>query len=101
MQSQRILLYSRVFRLFLLVMKKPKFSADGYLKTTKMGRDGEKITSFEFAASEALEVARLELMSRDQASASKEPVLLRVTAEVVYGKKKKKKGKEIISRKTL
>ena len=81
-------------------MKKIQFKAKGYLKTTSMGRDGEKITSFEFAASEALECAKLELMSRDQSSATKEPILLNITAEVADGasQKSQRRGKELIQR---
>jgi len=79
--------------LFYLYMKKIQFKAKGYLKTTRMGNDGEKITSFEHAASEALEVAKLELMSRDQSSPTRDKVLLIITAEVAHGQNRPTKQK--------
>ena len=69
-------------------MSKPKFEAQGYVKTTRMGEHGEKLVTFEFASSETLEVARLELMSRNQADPNKTPLLLKVKAEVVFEKER-------------
>lgn len=60
-------------------MSEVNFKAAGYVKSARMGKDGERLVTFEFAASEALNVARLELMSRNQMDY--QPVLLLVSVE--------------------
>ena len=61
--------------------KKIQFKADGYLKHSYLGKDGDKNITFQFSASEALQIARLELMSRELTH-SHLPVLLTITAEL-------------------
>lgn len=46
-------------------MKEVEFNAKAYLKTTRLDKDGAKTATFEFSAKEAVETAKLELMSRD------------------------------------
>ena len=64
----------------------PEFKGKGYLYTTRLGSHGEKKVVFEFSASEALELAKLELMGRDLSDASHPPVLLDVTVKVAKEK---------------
>jgi hypothetical protein len=53
-----------------------EFKAQGYLKSTRLDREGSKSVTLEFSASEAVELAKLELMSRDLRN--HQPVLLEV-----------------------
>lgn len=55
---------------------KTEFKAKGYLKKTYLDRDGAKQVTFEFSAKDAIEIAKLELMSRNLNSHL--PVLLEV-----------------------
>jgi hypothetical protein len=56
--------------------KEIEFKAQGYLKSTRLDKEGSKTVSIEFSASEAVELAKLELMSRDLRN--HQPVLLEV-----------------------
>lgn len=42
-----------------------EFKADGYLKSSRLGREGNKDVNFEFSAKDAVSIAKLELMGRD------------------------------------
>lgn len=59
--------------------KKPTFKANGYLKKTYLDKDGAKQCTFEFSCGSALELAKLELMSRDLDTHL--PILLEVSAK--------------------
>lgn len=66
--------------------KKTVFEVDGLLKNSYLDKHGSKNVTFEFNASEAVEVAKLELMGRDLVEHL--PVLLRIKVEISpnYGK---------------
>ena len=61
-------------------MAKIEFRAKGYLKTSKLDRQGAKQHTFEFSGKDAVESAKLELMSRDFEAHL--PVLLDITVKV-------------------
>lgn len=67
------------------------FKADGYVKSTRMDQEGQKLVTLVFDASAALDVARLELMSRDPEDGL--PTLLTITAELKNGEVTKAKSK--------
>ena len=60
--------------------KKIEFKANGYLKKTYLDREGAKQVTFEFSAKNAIEIAKLELMSRDLNNHL--PILLEIKAEI-------------------
>ena len=65
--------------LYLYYMR-TQFKSNGYLKKTYLDKDGAKQVTFEFSSKDALELAKLELMSRDLKNHL--PVLLEVTVKV-------------------
>ena len=84
--------YSQYIK-FLKVVKvkkdrKLQIIIDGFLYTTRLGREGEKFVTIEYPSSEALKLAQLELMGRDLKNHL--PVLLRTSYEVSSEKKEKK-----------
>ena len=54
-----------------------EFKATGYLEKSYLGKEGGKHVTLEFSSSDALEIAKLELMGRDLEGHL--PVLLEVT----------------------
>jgi len=82
--------------------KETEFQAKGYLKTSRLDREGAKQHTFEFSGKDAVESAKLELMSRDFDAHT--PVLLDVTVKrakdqgLIEGKKnaRPRKHAEII-----
>ena len=71
--------------------KKLEVKLSGFLKTTGLDKHGTKKVTFEFSAKDSLEIARLELMSRDLVDHL--PVLLNltITEGCTDGAKKNKK----------
>jgi len=53
-----------------------EFKAEGYLEKTYLDKEGGKHITFEFSSKDALEIAKLELMSRDLKKHS--PILLEI-----------------------
>lgn len=66
----------------------PKIELLGYLKGSRLDREGCKTVCFEFSASNAVEIAKLELMARDLKNHL--PKLLNVKIEVIEDGKKEK-----------
>jgi hypothetical protein len=57
--------------------QKLEVKLSGYLKATKLDRHGAKHATFEFSSKDAVEIAKLELMSRDLVD--RLPILLSLT----------------------
>jgi hypothetical protein len=82
---------------------KLKITIDGYLYTTRLGKEGEKFVTIEYPSSEAIKLAQLELMGRDLNNHL--PILLRTSYEVSSEKTsyksvtKEPKQRHFISRK--
>ena len=71
------------------VDKQPEIKLQGYLKRATLDQHGAKQVTFEFSAADAVELAKLELMSRDLVD--RQPVLLEITARVNQDAKDKEK----------
>jgi len=65
-------------------MKDIEFKAKGYLEKAYLDKDGAKHATFEFSVKDAIELAKLELMSRDLKNHL--PVLLEVRVKQNRGK---------------
>lgn len=69
-----------------------KLTIDGYLYTTRLGKEGEKFVTLEYSAKDAVKLAQLELMGRDLNNHL--PVLLRTSYEVSPENREKKKSRK-------
>ena len=71
------------------------FEANGYLEKSWLDTQGAKHVTFEFTVQNAVEIAKLELMSRDLSNVNVLPVLLTINVKVADGKEQGgKPGKE-------
>jgi len=69
-----------------------KFTADGFLKSSYLTSEGQKIFKIEHSAKDNVDLAKVELMSRDLTNHL--PVLLKVTYEISPKKKLNKTQQE-------
>ena len=67
----------------------PKIELTGYLSKSRLDKEGAKHIEFEFSAQQSVEIAKLELMSRDLEEHL--PVLLKVTVKGMNGNKNQHK----------
>ena len=67
---------------------KYKFKSQGYLEKSYLDKDGARHITFEFSLKDSIELAKLELMSRDLVNHI--PVLLEIEVKQVNGKEEKK-----------
>jgi len=72
------------------LMPRIVFKAKGYLEKSYLDKDGAKHATFEFNVSDALEIAKLELMGRDIKNHL--PILLDITVRQANDKTQGSKG---------
>ena len=76
-----------------IMAKEVEFKANGYLEKSYLDKDGAKHITFEVSSKDSLEIAKLELMSRDLKKHS--PILL----EIYVKQTKENKGYKTITNK--
>lgn len=72
-------------------MKQYEFTGQCFLESSRLDKEGAKHILFEFSASSAVEIAKLELISRDLKN--HQPVLLEMKVKRIHNRGKLEKGK--------